>query len=69
MTANVIDTLDQLVDMHSKLVTAMYRRAQHGLDEAVKRHRPTLRDALQSFHTTARRSSMNRCPRKAEGKP
>jgi hypothetical protein len=32
-------------------VIAIYRRAQHDLDEAVKRHRPTLRDTLQSFHT------------------
>lgn len=44
------ETLDYLVDMYSKLMTATYRRAQHDLDEAVKRHRTTLRDSLQSFH-------------------
>lgn len=45
------DTLDQLVDMYSKVVTATYRRAQHDLDTVVKRHRTMLRAALQSFHT------------------
>jgi len=45
------DTLDQLVDMYSKVVTAMYRRAQHDLDTVVKRHHTILRATLQSFHT------------------
>jgi Tn3 transposase DDE domain-containing protein/uncharacterized protein DUF4158 len=45
------DTLDQLVDMYSKVVTATYRRAQHDLDTAVKQHRPLFRDTLQSFQT------------------
>jgi TnpA family transposase len=45
------DTLDQLVDMYSKVVTATYRRAQHDLDTAVKQHRPMFRDTLQSFQT------------------
>jgi TnpA family transposase len=45
------DTLDQLVDMYSKVVTATYRRAQHDLDTAVKQHRPLFRDALESFQT------------------
>lgn len=45
------DTLDQLVDMYSKVVTATYRRAQHDLDTAVKQHRTMFRDTLQSFHT------------------
>jgi len=45
------DTLDQLVDMYSKVVTATYRRAQHDLDTAVKQHRSMFRDTLQSFQT------------------
>jgi hypothetical protein len=45
------DTLDQLVDMYSKVVTATYRRAQHDLDTAVKQHRPLFRDALERFQT------------------
>jgi len=39
------ETLDQLVEMYDKLITATYRRAQRRLDEAVKRHRHML--ALQ----------------------
>jgi TnpA family transposase len=45
------ETLDQLVDMYTKLVTATYRRAQHTLDTGAKRHRPMIRAALQSFQT------------------
>jgi hypothetical protein len=45
------ETLDQLVEMYDKLVTATYRRAQRRLDEAVKRQRRMLRTTLQSFHT------------------
>ena len=45
------ETLDQLVEMYDKLVTATYRRAQRRLDEAVKRQRRMLRATLQSFHT------------------
>src|SRR5262249_26691340 len=45
------ETLDHLVEMYDKLVTATYRRAQRRLDEAVKRHRRMLRATLQSFHT------------------
>src|SRR5207244_3643118 len=45
------ETLDQLVEMYDKLVTATYRRAQRRLDEAGKRQRRMLRATLQSFHT------------------
>jgi TnpA family transposase len=45
------ETLDQLVEMYDKLMTATYRRAQRRLDEAVKRQRRMLRATLQSFHT------------------
>ncbi len=51
LTHTYQETLDQLVSMYDKLVTGTYRRAQHDLDEAVKRQRTTLRDALQSFWT------------------
>ena len=49
------DTLAQLVDMDSKVVTATYRRAQHDLETAVKPHRPMCRDPLQSFPTMGQR--------------
>ena len=45
------ETLNQLVEMYDKLITATYRRAQRRLDEAVKRHRRMLRATLQSFYT------------------
>jgi hypothetical protein len=45
------ETLDQLVEMYDKLVTATYQRAQRRLDEAVKRQRRMLRATLESFHT------------------
>src|SRR5262249_61684636 len=45
------ETLDQLVDMYTKLVTAAYRRRQHTLDTGAQRHRPMMRAALQSFQT------------------
>src|SRR5215510_7813661 len=45
------ETLDQLVDMYTKLVTATYRRAQHTLDTGAQRHRPMMRAALQSLQT------------------
>src|SRR5215471_11643047 len=45
------ETLDQLVEMYDKLMTATYRRAQRRLDEAVKRQRRMLRATLQSFPT------------------
>jgi Domain of unknown function (DUF4158) len=37
------ETLDQLVEMYDKLITATYRRAQRRLDEAVKHQRRMLR--------------------------
>ena len=45
------ETLDQLVEMYDKLITATDRRAQRRLDEAVKHHRRMLRATLQSCHT------------------
>jgi hypothetical protein len=51
LTQTYRDTLDQLVDMYSKVVTATYRRAQHDLDTVVKRRRTMFRDTLQSFQT------------------
>jgi len=37
LTQTYRDTLDQLVDMYSQVVTATYRRAQHDLDTVVKK--------------------------------
>ena len=44
------DTIDQLVDMYNKLITGTYRRAQHDLDDTVKRRRASFHTALQSFY-------------------
>jgi hypothetical protein len=44
------ETIDHLVDMYQKLVTATYRRAEQDLEAAVTRSRVTLRGTLQSFH-------------------
>lgn len=54
LTHTYHETLDHLVDMYAKLMTATYRRARHDLEEAVQRHHPTLRDTLRSFHTIGR---------------
>src|SRR4029434_9910760 len=51
LTQTYRDTLDQLVDMYSKVVTATYRRAQNDLETLAQRHRTLFRDALQRFHT------------------
>jgi TnpA family transposase len=51
LTQTYQDTLDQLVDRYSKVVTATSRRAQHDLDTVVKRHQAMFRDTLQSFQT------------------
>lgn len=53
LTQTYQDTLDQLVGMYDKLITGTYRRAQHDLDEDLKRQRMTLRDTLMSFRTMA----------------
>jgi TnpA family transposase len=44
------DTIDQLVEMYNKLVTGTYRRAQHELDDTVKRRRVPYHTALESFY-------------------
>jgi hypothetical protein len=57
------DTLEQLVDRSSKVVTATYCRAQHTLDAVVKRHHPMLRATLQSFHTICPVGACSNIPR------
>jgi uncharacterized protein DUF4158 len=44
------ETIDHLVDMYQKLMTATYRRAEQDLETAVKRSHAPLRGTLQSFH-------------------
>jgi hypothetical protein len=44
------ETIDQLVDMYQKLMTATDRRAEQDLETAVRRSRAPLRGTLQSFH-------------------
>jgi hypothetical protein len=43
-------TIDHLVDMYQKLMTATYRRAEPARETAVKRSRAPWRGTLQSFH-------------------
>ncbi|MEE8250767.1 MAG: Tn3 family transposase [Gemmatimonadales bacterium] len=45
------DTIDHVVDLHAKLVTQAYRRAQRRHDEELKAHRRSLMGKLSSFRT------------------
>ena len=45
------DTIDQIVDLHAKLVTQTYRRAERRLNEEVKQRRRSLMGKLQSLRT------------------
>lgn len=45
------ETIDVLVDMHAKLMTGTYRRAQRRLDDALKEHRRQVMRTLRSFRT------------------
>ena len=44
------DTVDQIVEMHSRLITDTHRRAERELDEELKRKRGWLRAALMVLH-------------------
>ena len=45
------DTVDQLVDLHAKLMTQTYRRAQNRLDNGYREHRRSLVGKLSSLRT------------------
>lgn len=48
------ETIDIIVDMHAKLMTGTYRRAQNQLDETLKEHRRQVMSTLRSFRTITR---------------
>lgn len=45
------NTIDYMIDMHHKLMTAVYTRAQEDIDKQAKKQRRKIRNALASFHT------------------
>jgi hypothetical protein len=45
------DTIDHMVDMHDKLMTGIYNRAQTEIDEETKRRRKMLRTSLLTLQT------------------
>lgn len=44
------NTVDYMIDMHHKLMTAVYNRAQEDINEEAKKQRRSIRSALASFH-------------------
>lgn len=47
------DTIDQIVEMHCKLVSGIENRAQAEIDTQMKKQRRMIRQALSTFHTMA----------------
>jgi TnpA family transposase len=45
------DTIDYLVDMHDKLMTGVYARAQENIDEDLRKRRQLIHSALATFQT------------------
>jgi len=43
------DTIDQMVEMHDKLMTGVYNRAQQDIDEELRKRRQLIRSALATF--------------------
>lgn len=48
------ETIDAMVEMHFKLMTGTYRRAQNRLDEKLKEHRQEVLGTLRSFRSISR---------------
>ena len=48
------DTVDHVIDLHGKLVTQTYRRAERRIDDEAKRHRRSLAEQLRSLRTIGR---------------
>ena len=49
------DTIDHMVDMHDKIMTGVYSRAESQVDEEMRKRRKVLQASLDSFHTIGRR--------------
>jgi TnpA family transposase len=45
------DTIDYLVDMHDKLMTGVYNRAQEDIDEELRKRRQMIRTVLATYRT------------------
>ena len=45
------DSLDQMVEMHHKLMTRIYNHAQEDVDEQTRKHRRMIRSSLTTLHT------------------
>lgn len=45
------DTIDHMVDMHDKLMTGLYKRAQEDIDEELRKRRQVIRSALATYRT------------------
>jgi len=45
------DSIDQMVEMHDKLMTGVYNRAQEDIDEELRKRHQMIRSALASFKT------------------
>ena len=48
------DTIDYIIDMHDKIITGVYKRAQTEMDEETKRRRRMIRTSLMSFRSLGR---------------
>jgi hypothetical protein len=45
------DTIDQMVEMHHKLMTRLYNQAQDDMDEQTRKQRRMIRSSLTTLHT------------------
>ena len=45
------DTIDHMIDMHDKIMTGVYSRAENQVDEEMRKRRKVLQSSLDSFHT------------------
>lgn len=45
------DTVDHMIEMHGKLMTNVYSRAQEDIDEQVRKQRQLIRSSLTTLHT------------------
>lgn len=45
------DTVDHMIDMHHKLMTTVYKRAQEDIDEQTRKQRQMIRSSLSTLHT------------------
>ena len=45
------DTVDHMIEMHGKLMTSVYSRAQEDIDEQARKQRQLIRSSLATLHT------------------